>query len=123
MRSLARILGGIPGRKNIIWLTAAFPFSLFPDDLRLSGMPPSDPTPCLAPACVTTSQRRLETAAGGQYDRYVEQVRDVASRLASSQVVIYPVDVRELGTNTTLNTIANQMTMEEMAGRLVGRPS
>jgi VWFA-related protein len=121
MRSLARILGGIPGRKNIIWLTAGFPFSLFPDDLRLSGMPSSDPTRCPAPACVTMSQRRLETAAGGQYDRYAEQVRDVASRLASSQVAIYPVDVRGLETNATINTIASQMTMEEMAWETGGQ--
>src|SRR5204863_6905395 len=36
MRSLARILGGIPGRKNIVWLTAAFPFELIPEERNVS---------------------------------------------------------------------------------------
>ncbi len=30
LRALSRILGGIPGRKNVIWLSAGFPFSLLP---------------------------------------------------------------------------------------------
>jgi VWFA-related protein len=30
MRSLARMLGGLPGRKNVVWLTANFPFDLKP---------------------------------------------------------------------------------------------
>src|SRR6184192_4235196 len=34
--SLARILGGLPGRKNIIWVTGNLPFSLIPEDRTLS---------------------------------------------------------------------------------------
>src|SRR5437588_3938553 len=36
MRSLARVLGGLSGRKNVIWLTANFPFDLIPDDRTIS---------------------------------------------------------------------------------------
>lgn len=32
MRGLARFLGGIPGRKSVIWVTADFPFNLIPDN-------------------------------------------------------------------------------------------
>jgi VWFA-related protein len=115
MRSLVRILGGIPGRKNIVWLTAGFPFSLFPDDLSFSGLPSSDRMPCATQGCVSAAPRRLEGSAGAQRDRYAEQVRDVAAQLASSQLAIYPVDVRGLETKATLNTVASQMTMDEMA--------
>src|SRR5258708_36994061 len=32
MRSLSRMLGGLPGRKNVAWLTANFPSDLIPQD-------------------------------------------------------------------------------------------
>lgn len=31
MRSITRILGGIPGRKNVIWLAGGYPFNLIPE--------------------------------------------------------------------------------------------
>src|SRR5260370_399798 len=32
MRALSRMLGGLPGRKNVVWLTADLPFDLIPED-------------------------------------------------------------------------------------------
>ncbi len=32
MQALSRMLGGLPGRKNVVWLTANLPFDLVPED-------------------------------------------------------------------------------------------
>jgi hypothetical protein len=58
MRSLARILGGIPGRKSVIWVTAAFPFSLIPEDRNVSEAE-------LAESLPSQRQLGLDTRAGG----------------------------------------------------------
>jgi VWFA-related protein len=36
LNSLARILGGLPGRKNIIWVTGNLPFSLVPENRTMT---------------------------------------------------------------------------------------
>jgi VWFA-related protein len=121
LRSLARILGGIPGRKNVVWLTAAFPFSLFPNDLTFTGLSQSEPTPCSIRGCVTMPTNQSRKQPDFENNRYAERVRDVAAQLASSQVAIYPVDVRGLATNSKVTGIPSQMTMQEMAWETGGR--
>src|SRR5258708_34693835 len=36
MTALARLLGGLPGRKNVVWLTANLPFDLVPEDRSMT---------------------------------------------------------------------------------------
>ena len=36
MQGLSRILGGLPGRKNVVWLTASLPFDLIPEDRNVT---------------------------------------------------------------------------------------
>jgi len=38
LKSLAQILAGYPGRKNLIWISEAFPVSLFADGIAQSGL-------------------------------------------------------------------------------------
>ena len=59
MRSLARILGGMPGRKEVIWLTGAFPFDLIPEDRNISEAE-------LENTAHGIQQRSLATIAGGE---------------------------------------------------------
>ena len=67
---LARYLAGIPGRKNLIWLSGSFPLNIEPDgDL---------PDPFQAAA------------------QYADQVKDTADLLVRAQVAVYPVDARGL---------------------------
>ena len=67
---LARYLAGIPGRKNLIWLSGSFPLNIEPDgDL-------ADP---------------FQAAA-----QYADQVKDTADLLVRAQVAVYPVDARGL---------------------------
>jgi VWFA-related protein len=36
MKALSRMLGGLSGRKNVVWLTAALPFDLIPEDRNVT---------------------------------------------------------------------------------------
>lgn len=71
MTQLARYLSGIPGRKNLVWLSGSFPISLYNADLQ-------------NPA-----------SANRNYNSVVKQTSRL---LAESQVAVYPVDVRGLDT-------------------------
>jgi VWFA-related protein len=94
MRGLARILAGIPGRKNVVWLTATFPFELVPEDRNVSEAE-------LLASLPNIHQKGVGTIAAGslaasQRGSHADEIRLVASQLAASQVAIYPVDVRGL---------------------------
>src|ERR1700758_3622666 len=94
MRTLARMLGGIPGRKSVIWVTAAFPFSLIPENRDLSGEELSESLPSIKQLGVGT--RSSGAVAGTQRLQHAQEIRNVAAQLASSQIAIYPVDARGL---------------------------
>jgi VWFA-related protein len=72
---LARYLGGIPGRKNLIWFSGAFPITLDPDQNQ-------------------TSYRNAET--------YADQIRKTDELLTAARVAVYPVDARGLMNMPTL---------------------
>ena len=94
MRSLARILAGVPGRKSVLWVTAGFPFSLIPEDRTISDTE-------LAESLPTISQLSLGTRDSGSVASITRQghageIRLAAAQLASAQIAIYPVDARGL---------------------------
>ncbi|HEY1270588.1 MAG TPA: VWA domain-containing protein [Terriglobales bacterium] len=94
MRALGRMLGGLPGRKNIIWVTAAFPFSLIPEDRNLSEEELAESLPVNTQMDVVT--RASGSIAATQRQSNAQEIREVAASLASSQIAIYPVDARGL---------------------------
>jgi len=67
MQLIARAYGGIPGRKNLIWVSAAFPLMLAPDQIN---------------------------SLSSRY--YGEELRRTASMLERAQIAVYPVDARGL---------------------------
>jgi VWFA-related protein len=111
MRSLARILGGIPGRKSVIWVTASFPYSLIPEDRSVSEAE-------LAESLPSQRQLGLDTRAGGaiagvEREGHAQEIREASAQLASAQVAIYPVDARGLmsGMEATIDdTPSRQLT-------------
>jgi VWFA-related protein len=108
MRSLARILGGIPGRKSVIWVTAAFPFSLIPENRSVSEAE-------LAESLPSQRQLGLDTRAGGaiagvEREGHAQEIREASAQLASAQVAIYPVDARGLMSGV-------EATIEDTPGR------
>ena len=144
MRSLTWMLGGLPGRKNVVWLTASLPFDLVPEDRNVSD------AQLLADLPAQGKQRPVALNAAGslaaeQRSLYADQIRQAESQLASAGIAIYPVDLRGLvsgmensasrggqvysnpsamsdrAISTTGAMVASHGTMEEVAAQTGGK--
>src|SRR5258708_1995990 len=116
LKSIARILGGLPGRKSVIWVTGAFPFTLIPEDRSVTEAELEESLPSL-------DTRRVDEHASGNYAAtfraaHAEDIRETSARLTAAQVAIYPVDARGLSISTDSDSIE---TMREMARETGGR--
>src|SRR6266700_379783 len=114
--SMARILGGLPGRKNLIWVTGELPFSFIPEDRVMTEAELGEELPSM-------ETRRVGEHAAGNYAAtfrasHAQEIREIASRLATAQVAVYPVDARGLSISTDIDS---QETMREMARETGGR--
>jgi VWFA-related protein len=122
MRGLARTLGGMPGRKEVIWLTAAFPFDLLPEDRNISE----------AEAALIQQgvhQTGLGTQAAGSMAEtsrlsHREEIRQAAAQMSAAQIALYPVDARGLasGMELTLNDSPSRQAVDQ-SGRAIARMS
>jgi VWFA-related protein len=77
MRALGRALGGIPGRKEVIWLTAAFPFELIPENRDVSDAE-------LLSSLPNIRQKSVGTLSAGaiaeqQREAYAPEIREAAA--------------------------------------------
>jgi VWFA-related protein len=72
INALTRAVGGYPGRKTLLWLSADFPFRLGPD---------------FAPHGLEHFMRD-----------YSKEIKETQSALADAQIAVYPIDVRGLAT-------------------------
>jgi VWFA-related protein len=79
---LARYLSGVPGRKNVVWLSASFPLGIFPNNDLFNAF--------------------------NETRNYSEMMRKTANLLADAHVAVYPVDVRGLMTRSVF-AAANAM--------------
>lgn len=70
MRELAQNVEGYPGRKNLVWLSGAFPLTVFPDETL--------PNPFSAQSS------------------YGDDLRRIAALFSANQIAVYPVDARGL---------------------------
>ncbi len=71
LNTIARSLAGYPGRKNLIWISEAFPLTIDPN-LELTG----------------------DTFAGTR--NYGQQIAEAADSLIDAQIAMYPIDARGL---------------------------
>ncbi len=78
---LARYLSGIPGRKNLVWLSGSFTLGISPDT---SGQDPFI-----------------------QARNYSENLKRVSNLFAEAHVAVYPVDVRGLVTDPLFSATSN----------------
>jgi VWFA-related protein len=122
MRSLARILGGIPGRKEVIWMTAGFPFELVPEERNVSEAELLESLPSVKQMGVGT--RSAGAVAGAQRVSNTEEIRQASAQLSAAQVAIYPVDVRGLisGVEFQREDSANRQEVD-MTGKAITRMS
>ncbi len=91
-RSLARSVAAYHGRKNLIWVSSAFPFTLVPDNGSLSpnldrGADPTAPPPLPNQTDIGVMQQDIQK-------RYAEEIHRVAAMMGDVQMAISPVDVR-----------------------------
>ena len=116
LNSLSRILGGMPGRKNVIWVTGDVPLSLIPEDRTVTEAELEEDLP-------SQRIRGVDQHAAGNYAAtartlHAQEIRETAARLSSSQIAIYPVDARGL---TLSNDTDSQEAMREIARETGGR--
>lgn len=95
MRTLARMLGGLPGRKNVVWLTGSLPFDLVPEDRAVSDAELLADLPGQGRQRSVTSMGTGSQAAE-QRSLYGPQIRDAETQLATANIAIYPVDLHGL---------------------------
>jgi VWFA-related protein len=84
MEEIARFLVGLPGRKNLLWLSGAFPEGILPD-ASLGGRDSFDVT-----------------------RNYSSTLVEVTDLLNLSHVAVYPVDARGLQVNPMYSASSNQ---------------
>jgi VWFA-related protein len=68
INQLARYLAGMPGRKNLMWFSGAFPIDILADSAK--------------------------TNEGGQFESLESEFRDTTNLLTRGQVAMYPIDAR-----------------------------
>jgi VWFA-related protein len=105
MMLIARELGGKPGRKNLVWVTAGFPVSLNPSTNEVTFVPMArdskggEPLPQEQTYGAFNQQVRQESSEG---------VRRTAALLSDAQIAIYPVDARGLIGATGISDATSQ---------------
>jgi VWFA-related protein len=90
MNQLAGYLGGISGRKNVIWFSGAFPLVLLPDS--------SSPDPF------------------ANVNGYREALQQTADMLTAARVAIYPIDASGLWQPTEFSAADNPTIPRDAAG-------
>jgi VWFA-related protein len=92
LRSIGAAMSGYHGRKNLIWVTAAFPANIFPDD--------------------PTSPRAFETMRN-----FTEDIERTAGILSDAQISVYPIDARTLINSSVYSDMQNS----DSGGNYLGR--
>jgi len=77
-RYIAQAVAGMPGRKNLVWVTGSFPLATYTRIIQYSADAVNDPNAV-----------RIE-------NDYEDMIRETGSRLNDAQVAVYPVDARGL---------------------------
>jgi VWFA-related protein len=116
LNSLARILGGLPGRKNVIWVTGNLPFSLVPENRTMTDAELEETLPSLDTRRVGQHAAGIQAATFRQ--SHAGDIRELEARLASAQVAVYPVDARGLTLSASTDS---QETMLDIAHETGGR--
>ena len=111
LNTLAKMLAGYPGRKNLIWLSESFPLNLFPD----SVLRPAPTVADLANPDPNAFDRMVQTPEAKDFAGTVKKVADA---LMNAQVAVYPVDPAGVGRN---DRVASQQTMTDVASRTGGK--
>ena len=98
MTAIADRMAGTPGRKNLIWISGAFPITLAFDRAGLMG-----------------GGQRMVTYAG--------PMKEAATAIDRAEVAVYPVDARGLMVSNTIRTSMPQPINQATTGRTYSVPT
>jgi VWFA-related protein len=120
LNALSKILGGYPGRKNLIWLSESFPLDLYPDAVIPSGINISDirQDPHHGGPVKADPDNFSNMVTSNVFKNFAALVKKVAESMMKAQVAVYPVDAAGVGKNDHL---ASQHTANDLAHRTGGR--
>ena len=119
LNALSKVLGGYPGRKNLIWLSESFPLDLYPDSVIPAGVNISDFRVDSNGRPVRAVPDSFSTMVSeGASKNFAALVKKVAESMMKAQVAVYPVDAAGVGKNDHL---ASQHTANDLAQRTGGR--
>jgi len=130
LNSLAQALAGYPGRKNLIWLSEAFPIDLFPDintPRAVALSPQFGPGRGTKTAGLTSNNSTVGGIVGsppmsaGQkglssYGDYLAAVQKVSDALMAAQVAVYPIDAAGVGRISRIDALSTMRTMADRTG-------
>jgi len=121
---MAKYLAGYPGRKNLIWVSEAFPVSLTIDGAAGNSNANVVLTTRMSPTPVSTDLTRgmgaqTADAKGFKGGRTFEaELARIADALMDAHVALYPVDASGMG---QADRLWAQTNMQDMADRTGGR--
>lgn len=131
LNSLAQALAGYPGRKNLIWLSEAFPVDLFPDiqtpraaAVGTQSGPGRGTQPQVQTGATINNlpgDAHLPSASAAQtglsgYGDYLAMVQKVSDALMAAQVAVYPIDAAGVGRISRVDALSTMRTMAERTG-------
>jgi len=110
LKFLAEYLGGIPGRKNLLWLSSMFPIPVSPTP---EGNGP------------VTGAMGSRTSAGPEFldlsELLSESIKKTYSAMMRSQIALYPVDLKGIASDdVTGNAIIDHQNLDVIASTTGG---
>jgi len=112
LEAVGQFLAGIPGRKNLIWITAGFPMMI--------GGPRAQTAPSFDASRKGAPKMGAQPSPGfsKNFETFTYEFDKLFRVLNNANVAVYPVDARGLATNP--NVQENIATMQEVASRTGG---
>ena len=115
LETLARALSGYPGRKNLLWLSQAFPINFFPEIVHDDAMPHSGHGAPF-PSAYGPGIAGNPNFKSGEPGDFMAAVMKVANQLMNAQVAVYPIDAAGLSKEQRLSSIGTMQAMAEQTG-------
>ena len=115
LETLARALAGYPGRKNLLWISQAFPINFFPEIVHDDAMPHSGRGAPFASTFGPGIAGNPNFKSGEPGD-FMAAVMKVANQLMNAQVSVYPIDAAGLSKEQRLSSIGTMQVMAEQTG-------
>lgn len=122
MDLLAQSLAGYPGRKNLIWLSEAFPENLFPESAPLTSanalvMSRKDPAATGGIPFDSTHLPMVQNSDQSRgYNDYAALVKKISEEFMSAQVAVYPIDAAGVGKISRLSGLRTMRVMADSTG-------